>query len=178
MKPKDLFRRLRYWKQQWIVRQFAQLYYGSPLREDLSKGTTWRDGITTWLGVPCEKCPLDLWIYQELIVRTKPDVIVECGINYGGSALYYASLFDILRQGEVMGIDITFRHVYQQVKAHPRITLHENSSTDPVVVEEVRKRVAGRPTMVILDSDHSVAHVRRELELYADLRHARVLSRG
>lgn len=169
MKPKDLFRRLRYWKEQWVVRQFSQLYYGSPLREDLSKGTTWRDGITTWLGVPCEKCPLDLWIYQELIVRTKPDVIVECGVNYGGSTLYYACLLDLVKQGEIIGIDITFRHVYPQVKAHPRVSLHERSSTDPAIVDHVKQRVSGRRTMVILDSDHSLAHVREELTCYADL---------
>lgn len=85
-KVKLLFRRLRRWRQQWIVRQFAKLYYASPLREDLTKGTTWRDGMATWLGVTVEKCPLDLWIYQELIFRTKPDVIIESGVNYGGGA--------------------------------------------------------------------------------------------
>jgi cephalosporin hydroxylase len=164
-----LSRRLRYWKQQWIVREFSRIYYGSPLREDLSRGTTWRDGITTWLGVPCEKCPLDLWIYQELIVRTKPDVIIECGVNYGGSALYYACLFDVLKHGEVIGIDITFRHLCPEVKTHPRITLHESSSTDPALMNLLKQRASGRRTMVILDSDHSLAHVRCELELYADL---------
>jgi cephalosporin hydroxylase len=163
------FRRFRRWRQQWIVQQFAKLYYDSPLREDLTKGTTWRDGVTTWLGIPCEKCPLDLWIYQELIVRTKPEIIVECGVNYGGSTLYYASILDILGQGEIVGIDITFRHLYKEViKAHPRISLYESDSTEPAIVEVVRKRVAGRRTMVILDSEHSLAHVRRELELYAD----------
>src|SRR5437879_289701 len=111
---KRAFRRIRYWREQRIVQKFARLYYGSPLREDLTKGTTWRDGATSWLGIPCEKCPLDLWIYQELIFRTKPEVIVECGVKYGGSTLYVASILDILEQGEVIGIDITFRHLYAE----------------------------------------------------------------
>ena len=165
---KRAFRRIRYWREQRIVQKFARLYYGSPLREDLTKGTTWRDGATSWLGIPCEKCPLDLWIYQELIFRTKPEVIVECGVKYGGSTLYVASILDILEQGEVIGIDITFRHLYAEAKTPPRISLYESSSTDPLTVDIVRKGVLGRRTMVILDSDHSLAHVRRELELYAD----------
>ncbi|MGH7231749.1 MAG: CmcI family methyltransferase [Nitrospiraceae bacterium] len=163
------FRRFRYWRQQRIVSRFARLYHGSPLREDLTKGTTWRDGATTWLGVPCEKCPLDLWIYQELLFRTKPDVIVECGVNYGGSTLYLASLMDLLKHGEIIGIDITLSRLYPGVKDHPRISLFESSSTDQAIVDIVKQRVAGRRTMVILDSDHSLPHVRRELELYADL---------
>ena len=58
--------------------------------------------VHNMVGVPCEKCPLDLWIYQELIFRTTPDVIVECGVNYGGSAMYYASLLDLRERGEVL----------------------------------------------------------------------------
>src|SRR2546426_2286942 len=165
---KRAFRRLRYWREQRIVQKFARLYYGSPLREDLTEGTTSRDGATSWLGVPCEKCPLDLWIYQELIFRTKPEVIVECGVRYGGSTLYFASILDILKQGEIIGIDITLRNVYAEAKTHSRISLYESSSTDPSIVDIVRKGVLGRRTMVVLDSDHSLAHVRRELELYAD----------
>jgi len=163
------FRRIRYWRQRRIVNQFARLYHGSPLREDLTKGSTWRDGSTTWFGVPCEKCPLDLWNYQELMVRTRPDVIVECGVNYGGSALYYASLLDLIEHGEILGVDITLSRVYPQVRRHPRITLFESSSTEHAIVEAIKKRVDGRRTMVILDSDHSLEHVRRELALYADL---------
>ncbi len=160
-------RRTRYWRQQRIVDKFAQIYFGYPLREDLSKGSTWRDGATTWLGVPCEKCPLDLGIYQELIFRSRPQVIVECGVNYGGTSLYFASLLDILGEGEVIGIDITFQRLYPKVKANSRIALYEGSSTDHAIVDAVKKRVAGRQSMVVLDSDHSLSHVRQELELYA-----------
>ena len=53
---------------------------------------------------------------------------------------------------------------------HPRITyLGGRSSTDPDVVDEVRERAAGRNTLVILDSDHSQAHVEAELDVYAPL---------
>lgn len=48
-----------------IVAAFHRLYYDSFLI-----GGTWRD--TRWLGVPIQKCPLDMWIYQELIFRVTP----------------------------------------------------------------------------------------------------------
>lgn len=39
---------------------------------------------TYWLGIPVQKCPLDLWIYQEIIWETKPDFVIETGTAWGG----------------------------------------------------------------------------------------------
>jgi cephalosporin hydroxylase len=39
------------------------------------------DRDTKWLGVPVAKCPLDLFLYQEIIYDIKPDIIIECGTN-------------------------------------------------------------------------------------------------
>jgi cephalosporin hydroxylase len=122
----------------------------------------------TWLGAQALKNPLDLWVYQEIIVETRPELIVETGTYRGGSALFLASMCDLLDRGEVLSIDVEPpRDDYPQ---HPRITyLGGRSSTDPDVVTEVLERAAGRPTLVILDSDHSQAHVEAELEVYAPL---------
>src|SRR5262245_45794623 len=46
---------------------------------------------TTWLGVPIEKLPLDLFVFQEILYETRPDVIVEAGTFKGGSAYFFAS---------------------------------------------------------------------------------------
>jgi cephalosporin hydroxylase len=47
---------------------------------------------------------------------------------------------------------------------HPRVTYLRGSSTDPEVVAQVRRRAeAVERVMVILDSDHSEAHVFDEL---------------
>lgn len=162
-------RKARLSRQRRIIRRFHEIYYGYPLRDDLEKTSTWRDGMTSWLGIPCEKCPLDLWIYQELIFRTKPNVIVETGVNYGGTTRYLASLLDLLGGGEVFGIDVTLARVYPTVSAHQRISLYEGSSTDLSIIKQVEKRIDGRRTMVILDSDHSQEHVSRELQLYSGL---------
>jgi cephalosporin hydroxylase len=121
-----------------------------------------------WLGVQALKNPLDLWVYQELVADTRPELIVETGTWRGGSALYLASICDLLGAGEIVSIDVEpLREDYPQ---HPRITyLGGRSSTDPDVVAEVAQRAGGRPMLVILDSDHSQAHVEAELDAYAPL---------
>jgi cephalosporin hydroxylase len=99
---------------------------------------------------------------------TRPEVVVETGTWRGGSALYLASVCDLLGVGEVVSIDVAaMRDDYPQ---HPRITyLAGRSSTDPGVVEEVSSRARGRRTLVLLDSDHSQAHVEAELAAYTPL---------
>ena len=122
----------------------------------------------TWLGAQALKNPLDLWIYQEIVFETRPQLIVETGTYRGGSALYLASLCDLMDSGEVLSIDI--QPVRDDYPSHPRVTyLGGRSSTDPEVVGEVRERASGRPILVILDSDHSQKHVEAELAVYAPL---------
>jgi cephalosporin hydroxylase len=145
-----------------LVRDFNKVFYhgpdGTPLWQTIS-----------WLGVPIWKCPLDLWIYQEILCRTRPEVIVECGVYAGGTTLYLATLCDILGAGTVLGCDITLGHTTANVRAHPRIQLLEGSSTDPAIHAAIAAKCQGRRTMVILDSDHSYQHVLQELRLYAPL---------
>ena len=50
----------------------------------------------TWLGAQALKNPLDLWVYQEIMFETRPELIVETGTYRGGSALYLASLCDLM----------------------------------------------------------------------------------
>ena len=126
----------------------------------------WTD--TTWLGAQALKNPLDLWVYQEIMVETQPELVIETGTYRGGSAFYLASICELLGAGEVVSLDIEpLREDYPE---HPRITyLGGRSSTDPDVVADVRARAEGRRTLVILDSDHSQAHVEAELAEYARL---------
>lgn len=130
----------------------------------------WQDGQGSmdlaWFGHRTMKSPMDLWAYQEIVAETKPEVVVESGTAFGGSSYYLASLLDLLGRGEVITIDIEAR---PGQPTHPRITRIIGSSTDPAVVADVRRRVAGRRAMVILDSDHSQRHVAAELAAYRSL---------
>lgn len=122
----------------------------------------------TWLGAQALKNPLDLWVYQEIMVETRPELVVETGTYRGGSASFLASICDLLGEGEVVSIDL--EAVRDDYPDHPRVTyLGGRSSTDPHVVAEIRSRAEGKRTLVVLDSDHSQAHVEAELDAYAPL---------
>jgi len=122
----------------------------------------------TWLGAQALKNPLDLWVYQEIMAETRPELVVETGTYRGGSAFFLASICDLLGAGEVLSLDI--EPVRDDYPKHARITYFGGrSSTDPEVVAEVRARAEGKRTLVILDSDHSRAHVEAELAEYAPL---------
>ncbi len=137
-----------------ITRQFHQLYYGMEKR-------TW--GETYWMGVRVLKCPLDLWIYQEILHKVKPDLIIECGTASGGSAYYFASLMDLLGKGRIVTIDI---HDFPRPQ-HERITYMLGSSVDPEMFQRVTAMInPGDTVMVVLDSDHSKGHVLKEMNLY------------
>jgi cephalosporin hydroxylase/glycosyltransferase involved in cell wall biosynthesis len=123
---------------------------------------------THWLGVPCLKCPFDLWVYQQILFDLRPALIVETGTYRGGTSLYLASLCDMLNFGEVVSVDISPRKVRPK---HERLTYLNGSSTSEDVVKDITRRAqaASGPVLFVLDSDHSEAHVARELICYAPL---------
>ncbi len=128
----------------------------------------------SWMGRPVIQLPEDMLRMQEVIASIQPDVIIETGVAHGGSLVFYASLCKAMDKGRVIGIDIDIRpHNRQAIEAHPLatyITLIEGSSTAPEIVEQVRRLVKpGETTLIILDSNHTYAHVRDELVAYADM---------
>jgi len=145
-----------------IVDQFCNLFYDSFIFGKSSIKTR-----MFWLGIPTRKCPTDFWIYQEIIFELKPDVIIECGTASGGSALFLASMCDLVDNGKVITVDI------EDIKgkpSHKRIQYLLGSSTSIEVVRQVRKLITHRDkVMVILDSDHHKEHVLSELRIYSKM---------
>lgn len=131
----------------------------------------WRNGDDTislsWLGHQTLKCPSDLWIYQELLTELRPDVIVETGTCFGGSALFLASICDLLDCGQVITVDSDASASSRRPR-HRRIHYVTGSSTDTGTLATVRKLAANRRGMVILDSDHGRDHVLAEMRLYQE----------
>ena len=128
----------------------------------------------TWMGRPVIQLPEDMVRMQEVIFQLKPDVIIETGVAHGGSLIFYSSLCKALEKGRVIGIDVEIRpHNRAAIEAHPlhdRITLIEGNSTAPDIVSQVKLRIKTSETvLVILDSNHTYAHVYEELEAYADM---------
>lgn len=140
-----------------IVNQFTKLYFHSYIF----------DKVPRWLGVPAIKCPLDLWIYQEIIFEVRPDVIIECGTADGGSAYFLASMCDLVNNGRVITIDIKGGRDRPE---HKRIRWLVGSSISGETVDQVKKLIRDTDNiMVILDSDHRKEHVLNELRIYSKL---------
>lgn len=140
-----------------IIRDFHVHWYDS---------YTWHGGVT-WEGTPILKNPLDLWMYQEIIYATRPDLIIETGSYRGGSALYIARLLDVIGNGKVVSVDT---NAVQAAPTHPRVEFINGSSTSPSMVRKLSDRAANsKRVMVILDSDHSAKHVADELRVLSPL---------
>jgi len=164
-----------------IIEDFHKLYYNSKV---------WANGLTKYRNVETAKCPLDMWVYQEIIMQIKPKLIIETGTYKGGSAMFMADMLwfnDIAspypgqqvsvtpsyygNSGLVVTIDIT--SIAQFPKYYSNVWyLSEHDSTHKNTIEKImtlikRSEKYYNPVMVVLDSDHSKQHVARELELYA-----------
>jgi cephalosporin hydroxylase len=120
-----------------------------------------------FLGTPVIQCVSDLWVYQEILYERRPDVIIECGTRFGGSALYLASICDLISNGEIISIDVVEK---QDRPQHKRITYLTGSSTSDRTLKRVKEYIAPKDrVMVFLDSDHSKDHVVEELRAYGPL---------
>ena len=142
-----------------IVDNFHKLYH---------QANEWGKGMkgTTWEGIRTQKCPLDMWIYQEILWEIKPDVIIETGTLFGGSALYLARILDAIGHGRVISVDIEKRNVPN----HERILYITGSSIYEQQVTEVIKQIKKKDkVLVILDSDHTRDHVLTEMEIYGQM---------
>lgn len=128
-----------------------------------------------WLGRPIIQMPQDMIGLQEIIWEVKPDLIIETGIAHGGSLIFSASMLELIGgKGKVLGIDIDIRsHNREEIEQHPlakRIEMMQGSSIDDDLAEEVYEIAAEYSNkMVILDSNHTHAHVAAELEIYSPL---------
>lgn len=130
----------------------------------------------TWMGRPIIQLPEDILRIQEVIFAQRPSLIIETGVAHGGSLIFYSSLFKAMQTpGRVVGVDIEIRpHNRKAIEEHPlskgAISLIEGSAIDDAVIAKVKTHV--RPddrVLVVLDSNHTRAHVLRELELYSPL---------
>ena len=79
-----------------------------------------------------------------MVVALKPDVIVETGVNRGGSALFFAPMCRLLGKGRGGSIDIQIaaagRQAVEQSPFSDLITLIEGDSASAEVVNQKAKK--------------------------------------
>jgi cephalosporin hydroxylase len=142
-------------KQKIIVDEFHKLYY--PFFHD-----------TTWLGVTALKCPFDLLVYQDIICELRPDLIIECGTAEGGSAVFLASICELIDHGEVVTIDINEKQDTAGRPAYPRVTYWTADTLAAKTISRIEQLSHGKDSvLVILDDNHSADHVFKEMEVYS-----------
>jgi cephalosporin hydroxylase len=157
-----------------IIQAFHALYSGGLAQAKRDAGEPnamppWAE--VYWMGKQVVKCPMDLWVYQEILCETKPDLLIETGTSGAGSAFFFASIFDRLGNGHILTVDtLTYPHLCHP---HPRITYRVGDSILPGMIADIRNWAKdlgpSAKIMLSMDSLHTYDHVKAELAAYADL---------
>lgn len=131
-----------------------------PERTMLPSGVELRQGsVKMW------KTREDLERYRAICAESRPEVLIETGTRWGGSAAWFRNHLQI---PHVFSIDVS--PVSPKVREDfPDITFIRGDSSNLAVRAEVESQVIGKRVMVVLDSDHHADHVYRELDLWAPL---------
>ena len=117
--------------------------------------------------------PDDILAFQEIIYKTRPEVIIEIGIAWGGSMLFYETLARNSSIKKIIGIDLFIpkdlkKRINLKSNKSKKIILIEGSSLDHNILSKVRKITKNYKNFFIhLDSDHTSEHVYKELMIYS-----------
>lgn len=123
-----------------------------------------------WKGIRALKNPFDVWVYQEIMWDTKPDVIIEIGGYCGGAAIMLADLCTIMGRGRVICIDKEGWRLSEESKNDPRIDMVIAASEENSVFERIKAKIKpGERVMVIEDSAHDTPTCLKQLQLYSQL---------
>ena len=129
-----------------------------------------------WCGVPIIRHPDDMALQQEIMWSIKPTHVVETGVARGGSLVLSAMLMEMCgAHSQVLGLD---NQIMPHAKASlepwtitGKIVLLECDSASEIAVTRVQNFLNGvlHPVLLVLDSNHSHAHVLNELNALAPL---------
>ena len=124
-------------------------------------------GYIYWRGLPVLQTPQDLWVFQEIIMERKPEVIIEIGSLAGGLTQYLADLLLLLGgDRRVVSVDMDRRDFRAE---SPLIHCVTGMSEDEETVSQVSELCRDRSTMVIHDGNHRAENVYRDLEAYGKM---------
>jgi cephalosporin hydroxylase len=136
------------------LREWIEYYQG-----DLVTKQVHYRGVPTWKNV------FDLWVIQEIIHDTQPEIVVEIGCKFGGTTLWLSDMMKTVASGSVISVDLN----------RPRIALPENvqflegDSIAPGTVAHVASLRGDQRTMLLADGNHAADHVFQELLRYGPM---------
>lgn len=130
---------------------------------------------TSWMGEPILQLPQDLFAIQDILHRTRPKFVIEVGVAWAGSLLFYASILPNFGGVGVIGIDTFIPEDLRNRLAGKgdlakNIHLIEGSSVEAETLAEIRRLTQGSDELFVhLDSDHTASHVLNELQTYGPM---------
>lgn len=128
---------------------------------------------TNWMGEPILNIPHDIFALQEIIFNTRPEYIIEVGVAWGGSLLFYSTLMEVLGGKGIIGVDIFIpEDLKERIGSHgklsERIQWINGSSIEQTTISSIKEIIGdSKKVLVILDSHHTHDHVYNELQLYS-----------
>tara|TARA_Y100001963_G_scaffold157928_1_gene255781 strand:- start:4073 stop:4780 length:708 start_codon:yes stop_codon:yes gene_type:complete len=152
-----------------LIKDAEGMYNDSQLQDDAFSALVRADRHrwihqTNFAGIPALQLPQDLFAMQEIIFKTKPQVIVELGVAWGGTTMFFESF----HQGDIIGVDLQIPDHLRDAtafKGNIRFLIGDSVFS----AEVVKKFVGDRSCMVIVDSMHTHKHVLEELNAFSDI---------
>lgn len=125
-----------------------------------------------WMGHTMQQWPIDLMYYQEIIYLVKPTVIIETGTGGGGTTLFLEDVCSMMKSKniidryKILTVDIN----KPTTKFPDTIQFILGSSISKNTLDVIQDNIDANDTvLVLLDCDHSVGYVLRELDIYAQM---------
>ena len=141
----------------------------------------WRSRLAAvadqYMSVPLAKLPEDLRLYEHILWQTTPTVIVEIGVQYGGSALWFRDRLEDLRRylpgpkPLVIGVDLDTSLALTNIQKAPEgIHLIEGDITSSAVATKVVQLVEPHSGVLVVDDGaHTYDSTLSALEVLAPL---------
>jgi cephalosporin hydroxylase len=152
--------------------------------ESLASLWKWRIELhsrDTYAGVRMSKFPEDLRVYEKILWERAPRVVVEVGVQFGGSTLWFRDrLFDFQRYRSgpaplVIAVDLDLTQARQGFDELPPeatagIALLEGDVRDEALIAQIHQLVpAGAELLVVEDAQHDADTTRAVLNALAPL---------
>lgn len=160
------------WKEEQISKQSKVLHENFDKKEQFSIIRNFNFNLDSiydshfrvkYKNVEYLKCPFDYVLYQMVITKVKPDLIIEIGTLKGGGAYYCADLLNSIGKGIVHTIDIENQVDDYNVLNHPRIKFF----TDGYQNYDIELTKEFKNILVIDDASHKYQDVINTLNKFS-----------
>jgi cephalosporin hydroxylase len=151
----------------------------SPVPDELANGflaAVWQNmpwTTTSWLGREVQTPPTDLFAYQELIARNRPDWIIETCNEPGGRSLFLANVCDAIGHGRVLVVcsddagESEAGDSAAGLVEHHRLHVVRGVLDDTSTADEVRSIVGDQTALAVLGGRRGRAETVLEFNVVA-----------